>query len=298
VLAGRSGQLYAHAMSALWSTELSAVVGVEISGVDLTRPLTGQQQTELLALFREHHLVLFRGQEISDDDHVRLCSYLLPVNEGVGYVSNTEVKGFHPGDFTLLYHSDFMFMEHPLLGISLCAIEVVPEAAGTRFVNTELAAREMPDAMRAKFEGLEVVMLANTVDGREDIPARTVRVPDDAPWDRYMRIARPLISDHPITHTPFIPASPQQSSHFVGRSDAESDDLLDEVFAYLYRDRFVYEHTWVKDDLIIWDNVSLQHGRRENAVDARRCLRRITMNDVSMQELLAGTVWGRAATAS
>jgi taurine dioxygenase len=92
--------------------------------------------------------------------------------------------------------------------------------------------------------------------------------------------------------------SPQQGSHFVGRTEEESDELLDEIFAYLYSDRFVYEHEWVKDDLIIWDNITLQHGRRQNAPDARRCLRRITMNDVSMQELLAGTVWGRAAAAS
>ena len=284
-------------MSTVQTRELSPVVGVEVTGLDLTQPLGDEHQAELLDAFRKHRLVLFRGQEISDDDHVRLCSYLLPVNEGVGYVSNTEIKGFHPGDFNLLYHSDFMFLEHPLLGISLCAIEVEPDAAGTRFVNTELAARSMPDEMRARFADLEVVMLANTVDGREDIPARTVRVPDDAPWDRYMRTTRPVISDHPITHTPFIPVSPQQGSHFVGRTDAESDELLDEIFAYLYQDRFVYEHDWVKDDLIIWDNITLQHGRRENAPDARRCLRRITMNDVSMQELLTGTVWGQPAAA-
>lgn len=285
-------------MSRLQFQPLSPIVGVEVSGIDLTQPFTDEERAELLDQFRTHRLVLFRGQEISDDDHVRLCSYLLPVNEGVGYVSNTEVKGFHPGDFNLLYHSDFMFLEHPLQGISLCAIEVEPDAAGTRFVNTELAAREMPDSMRARFGDLDVVMLANTVDGREDIPARTVRVPDDAPWDRYMRTDRPVISDHPITHTPFIPVSPQQASHFVGRTEEQSDELLDELFAYLYSDRFVYEHQWVKDDLIIWDNITLQHGRRENAPDARRCLRRITMNDLSMQELLAGTVWGKAAASS
>jgi taurine dioxygenase len=285
-------------MSELQARALSPVVGVEVRGVDLTQPLTDGQQAELLELFRTHRLVLFRGQEISDDEHMRVCSYLLPVNEGVGYVSNTEVKGFHPGDFNLLYHSDFMFMEHPLLGISLNAIEVEPDAAGTRYVNTEVAAREMPDAMRAKFGNLDVVMLANTVDGREDIPARTVRVPDTAPWDRYMRIVRPVISDHPITHTPFIPVSSQQGSHFVGRSMGESDALLDEIFDYMYDDRFVYEHEWVEGDLIIWDNITLQHGRRENTPEARRCLRRITMNDVSMQALLTGTVWGRGTTTS
>jgi taurine dioxygenase len=276
--------------------ELSPVLGAEIDGVDLTKALGDEQQAALLDAFHRYRLLLFRGQEISDDDHLRLCSYLLPVNEGVGYVSNTEVKGFHPGDFNLLYHSDFMFMEHPLLGISLQALEVDTAAAGTRFVNTELAYREMPRAMRATFESLDVLMLANTVDGREDIPARTVRVPEDAPWDRYMRMAKPVISDHPITHTPYIPVNEQQASHFVGLTMDESDALLDELFAYMYDGRFTYEHEWVERDLIVWDNITLQHGRRANAADARRCLRRITMNDITAAELLAGTVWSRAAT--
>jgi taurine dioxygenase len=283
-------------VSTLEIRELSPVVGAEVSGVDLTRPLDDDQQATLLDAFHRYRLLLVRDQELSDDDHVRLCSYLLPVNEGIGYVSNTELKGFHPGDFNLLFHSDFMFMEHPLLGISLQALEVVPDAAGTRFVNTELAYREMPATMRARFAPLDVLMLANTVDGREDIPARTVRVPDDAPWDRYMRIAKPVVSDHPITHTPYIPVNEQQASHFVGLTMEESDELLDELFAYMYDDRFTYEHQWVERDLIVWDNITLQHGRRANAPDARRCLRRITMNDITTAELLAGTVWSRAAT--
>jgi taurine dioxygenase len=73
-------------MSTLQFRTLSPVVGVEVSGVDLTQPLTDDERAELVEQFRKHRLVLFRGQEISDDDHVRVCSYLLPVNEGVGYV--------------------------------------------------------------------------------------------------------------------------------------------------------------------------------------------------------------------
>jgi taurine dioxygenase len=87
----------------------------------------------------------------------------------------------------------------------------------------------------------------------------------------------------------------QQASHFVGLTMDESDELLDELFAYMYDDRFVYEHQWAEGDLIVWDNITLQHGRRANAPDARRCLRRITMNDITTAELLAGTVWSRAA---
>src|SRR4051812_47222040 len=205
-------------MGSLQARPLSSVIGVEVSGADFTEPLDDEQAAELKALFQQHRLVLFRGQELSDEDHLRLCNHLLPAHPQVGYMSNTEIKGFHP-DFNLLFHSDFAFTRYPLLGISLYAVDLDPEAAPTRFINTEVAYREMPADMKAKFEKLDVHMLANTVDGREDRPARTVRLPEDTPPDpRYIRISRPTISEHRITGTPFVLASEQQASHFDGLS--------------------------------------------------------------------------------
>ena len=282
-------------MGALQVRPLSSVMGVEVSGADFTEPLSDQQAAELKALFQRHRLVLFRGHPLSDDDHLRLCNYLLPAHPQVGYMSNTEVKGFHP-DFNLLFHSDFAFTPFPLLGISLYAVELDPDAAPTRFINTEVAYRQMPAAMKARFEAQQVVMLANTVDGREDRPARTVRVDEDAPTDRYIRIVRPTISEHRVTGTPFVLASEQQASHFDGVSLADSDALLAELFAHMYSERFLYEHTWQQHDLVIWDNLTLQHGRRDNPNEVRRCLRRVTMNEVSMAELLEGTVYHRATS--
>lgn len=283
-------------MGTLQARPLSSVTGVEVSGADFTEPLGDDQAAQLKALFQEHRLVLFRGQELSDDDHMRLCNDLLPAHPQIGYMSNTEVKGFHP-DFNLLFHSDFAFTRYPLLGISLYAVELDPDAAPTRFINTQAAYEAMPAGMKATFEQLDVHMLANTVEGREDRPARTVRLPADTPDDpRYIRIVRPTISQHRVTNTPFVLASEQQASHFEGVSLEESDQLLDELFGYMYADRFLYEHQWQQHDLVIWDNLTLQHGRRDNPNEVRRCLRRVTMNEVSMAELLEGTVYARATS--
>lgn len=284
-------------MGELTIRELSPWAGVEVSGADFTKPLTEDQAAELQRLYHQYRLLLLRGSELEGDDQVRLCGYVAPVHDRWGFVSNTEVKGFDR-DCLLLFHSDFAFTQFELLGISLYAIEIAEGAAPTRFANTELAYREMPERLRSRVENLDVLMLANTVDGREDIPARTIRVPDDAPGDRYIRTARPLISEHRVTHTPYILASPQQASHFVGLSMNESDELLDELFAHMYSDRFVYEHQWQPGDLIIWDNVCLQHGRRENPPSVRRCLRKVTMSDKSMMDILAGTVYAGAGTTS
>src|SRR5947209_5622158 len=125
-------------MGALESRALSPVLGVEVSGADFTRPLSTADQAELHGLFQRHRLLLFRGQELSDADHLRLCGYVLPVHEQIGYMSNTEVQGFHP-DFKLLFHSDFAFTPYQLLGISLYATDLGADAAPTCFVNTEAA---------------------------------------------------------------------------------------------------------------------------------------------------------------
>jgi taurine dioxygenase len=64
-------------------------------------------------------------------------------------------------------------------------------------------------------------------------------------------------------------------------SQQQSDRLFDEVFAHLYRPEAVYEHHWTAGDLIVWDNLALQHGRRANPNSVRRSLRRVVLNDVS-----------------
>lgn len=273
--------------------ELSPALGVEIRGLDLARPLSDAQRRELGRLFDRHHLLLFRGQEVGDEEHLRLCRALRPVCDPIGYISNVEATGYHP-EVKLLFHSDFTFTPHPLEGISLYAVELGPGAASTRFASAVQAARALPARLRARLEGLEVLMLANIAQGREDVPARAVRVADDAPRDLYPRIARPAISTHPRSGVPYLLPSEQQASHFVGLSLAESDALLDELFAHLYAEAHLLEHSWQPHDLLVWDNLALQHGRRENPRTVRRSLRRIPMSSRPFREIVAGTAYATA----
>ena len=285
-------------MGDLTIRELSPWAGVEVSGADFTQPLSDANAAELGELFRRYRLVLIRNVELEGADQLRLCGYCAPVHENWGFVSNTEdVPGFDR-DCLLLFHSDFAFTGFSLLGISLYAMEIGEGAAPTRFRNTQVAYERMPEPLKSRMEQLDLLMLANTVDGREDIPARTIRVPDDAPRDRYIRTVMPTVDRHRVFNTPYIVASEQQASHFIGTTMEESDELLDELFAWMDRDEFIYEHDWKVGDIVIWDNVTLQHGRRYNEKESRRCLRKVTMSDKSMLELLEGTVYARVTTTS
>ena len=58
----------------------SPYIGAEIGRIDLTRPLSDGQVTELRRAFTDYLVVFFRDQEISFEDHVRLAEYFGPVS--------------------------------------------------------------------------------------------------------------------------------------------------------------------------------------------------------------------------
>ena len=68
------------------------------------------------------------------------------------------------------------------------------------------------------------------------------------------------------------------TSHIVELPRDESEALLQELFSTLYADDNVYTHTWQNNDIIIWDNLALQHSRPVDMGSAPRHLRRQSLD--------------------
>src|SRR5947209_17573501 len=96
--------------------------GIEIAGIDAHQPIDPELGHELRRLFDTHQLILLRGQEMDGDDQLRFCRQLRPVVDPVAWISNVE-EGFHP-EGELMYHCDYAFTPHPMLGLSLYAVEI------------------------------------------------------------------------------------------------------------------------------------------------------------------------------
>jgi taurine dioxygenase len=267
---------------------LSPALGVEVLDLRLDRELAEDDIALLRELFDIHHLLLFRGQELSGEDQVRVCGHLRPVVDPIAWISNVE-PGFHP-EGELHFHSDYAFTAHPMLGLSLFAIELGPGAAPTRFANNARACRELDGTLRDALSDLRVVHLIDSVNGRDNLRTRLDDIGgDEASPSLYPRFARPAIWTHPITGDALLFVLQQQASHFEGWSCSDSDPLLDAAFETLYDDANVYAHEWRVGDFVVWDNLALQHGRRANPNAVRRSLRRVAMNTVTTAELISGT---------
>jgi len=63
----------------------------------------------------------------------------------------------------------------------------------------------------------------------------------------------------------------------VGLPQDESDRILDFIFDHIEQEKFTYEHKWRKGDLVMWDNRSSIHARKDFPADQVRLMWRTTL---------------------
>jgi len=86
----------------------------------------------------------------------------------------------------------------------------------------------------------------------------------------------PVAHRHPRTGATLLYVSQGMTKEIVGLSIDESESLLDELFAHMYAPGNVCEHEWQRGDLLMWDNLAVQHARPHVSVEGPvRTLRKV-----------------------
>jgi taurine dioxygenase len=262
--------------------------GAEVDGVDASCPVDAEVRDELRSSLRQHHLLVLRGQQLSLEEQTRFMSMFGPVqppaSERPGskdYVSKDPAYGAHLADTALPWHSDLSCCPIPEMANSLLAVDVSDGETSTRFASGVRALAMLRPGTRARIENLEV-------EHRYPIAYEAQARQFGTPWT-------PPYKDQPVTIHPVIFPSRYSGepslyvthgdTHFIqGIPVEESDALLAELFDTLYAPTNVYEHWWHNGDLVIWDNVALQHSRASQSNVARRTLQRVMILEKTQLE--------------
>jgi taurine dioxygenase len=265
----------------LRAVPLSDALGAEVDDFDITAEHTPEEEAELRRLFKQHHLLLVRGQEVTAADHDRFLACFGPiqsnrVGEAAGYVTNQDDPRSLFGDelWRLLWHNDGAYGPKPGIATSLWAEEIAPTATPTQFANVVEVIDRLPAELRRKVEDLRII---NAVD--RSFLRTYERVPYDeivatTEPERYVTQEHPVLFDAPHLDAKAIIASEQMTVHVVGLDQAEGDAFLDELFAIIYADDNVYTHHWQRNDVLVWDNIALHHSRPDEPGPEPRHLRR------------------------
>jgi taurine dioxygenase len=261
--------------------------------LDLREPLDPEQQRELREVFTARHLLLFPEQDISFEDQVRIVGYLGPVLAGgPEWVSNVAENGLVP-EGALLFHSDFIFTAEPSLGLCLYATEVPPGGSPTNFADAVGAAGRLPPALRARVRGRRALNVFDLSDQRGDTRFREATLGPETPLAP--RYAHPVLMRHPTNGQELLSVNQMQTDRIIGLDAGESEETLEALWALLYAPDNTYSHHWRVGDLVLWDNIAVQHGRPAPPPGVPRTMRRVTMAEHSVFDLVPGFVEARAA---
>jgi taurine dioxygenase len=250
-----------------------APLGAEIVGIDLSTPLSDSDFARVHRAHLDYHVVVFRDQRITPQQHVAFSARFGPLQRHVlkqfalaGHpeiliVSNVveDGKPIGLGDAGKYWHSDLSYKELPSLGSLLHAQELPSEGGDTLFANQHLAYDELPAHLRTAIEGrsAEHSYLAKYAELQKNAPWRPKLT--EAQIAEVQAVVHPIVRTHPETGKKALFVSEHFTTRVVGLPEDESQALLNELFALSSRDALVYRHQWADHDLVFWDNRSVTH---------------------------------------
>jgi taurine dioxygenase len=274
-------------------------VGVQIEGVDLCGDLDDETFKEIEALYNANSVVLIRGQKLSPEQHVRfsrrfggleihvLKQYLLPNHPEILVVSNVtdengDLIGLADAGRVCVWHTDMSYLEKPSRGSMLYAVEV-PQKDGralgdTLFADTAAAYDALDEATKRELQGLKAIH--RMTKGYE---LEKKRSQGGVAYSRDQRRqnpdrAHPIVRTHPATGRKCIYLNKLVVVGIEGMPGAQSEPLLEQLYAHCAQPRFVYRHRWQVGDLVMWDNCSAQHlAVIDYVLPLRRVMHRTTL---------------------
>lgn len=250
-------------MAQLQVREITPAFGAEVLGLEPGAGLDEDARRLLREAFDRRGLLVFRDIDIDRTYQTDLIDGLIgydrPANRRAQrqmLVSNKEPTGLAPYG-RLLFHSDMMWAPEPFQVLSLYGVEVAPPAVPTAFVSTTSAWETLPAQLKARVEGLHAVHST----GQQRRGGYDEGDLLEAIRDQERSVTWPIGRNHPRTGQMMLYVSQMNTSEIVELGSDESEELIEQLFAHLYAPAATWEHDWRTGDLVVWDNLAVQHAR-------------------------------------
>ena len=264
-----------------------AALGAEVRGVDL-RDQDEAAFVRVTQAWHDHSVLLFRDQTLSDQEFITFSRRFgdldwAPIQENgrrfveglpeIYIVSNVKVNG-EPigslGDGEAVWHTDMSYLDLPPKASMLYSLEVPPAGGNTSFCTMYGIYEALPAPLKDRVAGLKIKHDGTYNSGgyvRQGVTATDD--PRTSPG-----AVHPLVCTHPKTGRRMLYLGRRRNAYLVGLDLADSEALLDELWSFVDRPEFVWEHVWRVGDLIMWDNRCTMHRRDAFDPHSRRIMHR------------------------
>jgi alpha-ketoglutarate-dependent 2,4-dichlorophenoxyacetate dioxygenase len=268
----------------------------EVSGIDITRPLSREQADAIEAGMDQYGVLVFHDQHFDDESQLAFSRNFgelelasgdlnwgqarrLP-SEHVNDISNLDLNNrVLPSDdrkrlFSLgnrMWHSDSSFKAVPAK-FSLLSARHIPSAGGnTEFADMRAAYDTLDVDTRAECEGL-------VCEHSQLYSRATLGFADFTEQDRqrFKPVLQRLVRTHPSTGRKSLYLA-SHAGAITGWPVPEARAFLRDLIEHATQRAFVYAHEWKQWDLVIWDNRATMHRARPFPKDQVRDMHRTTV---------------------
>jgi taurine dioxygenase len=268
--------------TALDVRKITARIGAEVVGLDLTGDLGPGIVAAIRAALHEHKALVFRNTGLDDEGQQRFARAFgelttahptIPAEPGAPNILPVDSEQGRSNQ----WHTDVTFVVNPPQLSTLRAIVIPPYGGETLIANSAAAYRDLPDPLRALADTLWAV---HTNDYDYAVPQESTDEAENARREQFRSIAyetaHPVVRVHPLTGERglFIGGF---ATRIVGLSRSESRDLLRLFQAYVTRPENVLRWRWSVGELVLFDNRITQHYAIDNYDDLPRRLNRVTV---------------------
>ena len=263
---------------------LSAQVGMEVRGVDLSGPVDEATFAGIRDALFGHCVILLRGQSLSEEDQVGFASRLGELGRvlhahkgaskhhpGVMFISNIRENGEPIGalpDGEMMFHHDMIHHQKPHNGTLLYSLEIPSWGGDTLFASGYAAYEALDPALRAKLEGKRA---------RHHYNYGSTQRGDGKGTDAFAESIHPIFRTHEDTGRKAIYVNRLMTTGIEGMDDAEAAPILEKLFDVSESPEFVYTHKWRVGDVLLWDNRCSTHARTDFPDNERRLMLRTTV---------------------
>jgi len=281
-----------------------------VHGFDISQPIDQDTEATLIALWDEHGILLFRGQDVTPERQIAFSRIFGPLEshpikattsqeypELFMLASNPEQERYLTASYhgqpmvsRLDWHMDLHYTGKPNRGALLHAVVCAEEDGLTGFGDLALAWDALDAETQALLEQIEVTyafsmqrrhMRYVDLEGYEPGPY-SPRRPADINYPNFPEIAYPAVVTHPVTGRRVLEICEQfleriVTPHKAGLSNDEAVELLERLVAHTRKPEFHYFHRWEQGDMVLWDNWRAMHCATGTRPGVKRVIHRTTI---------------------
>ena len=256
-----------------------------VSDINLKEILSDSLIKELDTAVNKYAVLVFQNQNITDDEQVRFTEYFGKI-EASGKTSNitkdkdrrlssdlADVSNLDKDNkpFTLndprrifnlgnrLWHTDSSFKPVPAKYSLLSGRNVSKEGGNTEFADMRSVYDNLDAKTKNKIE--KMICEHSLIYSRQRLGFDMVRELSPDEIKNFKPVEQPLVRNNKLTNrkTVFL------SSHIGKIKDWTRPDsmcFIDDLIEYATKEKFLYVHKWMQNDLVIWDNRQTMHRAR------------------------------------